>query len=86
VKKAALPDQPAGDADPSGAVIGTRDVWYPETRAFSETTLYARDRLRPGMTFEGPAIVEQMDTTTLVPPGVIARVDGLENLVLEVPK
>jgi N-methylhydantoinase A len=45
--------------------------------------LYARDKLRPGMVFEGPAIVEQMDTTTLIPPEVIVRVDTLDNLILE---
>jgi N-methylhydantoinase A/oxoprolinase/acetone carboxylase beta subunit len=41
-----------------------------------------RDRLTPGFEFEGPAIVEQMDTTTVIPPGMSARVDeragGLE--------
>ncbi|NIY98926.1 hypothetical protein HC022_22700, partial [Salipiger sp. HF18] len=58
-------------------------VWYPETGAFTETTLYARDRLAPGNVFQGPAIVEQMDTTTLIPPGVTARVDTIDNLILE---
>jgi N-methylhydantoinase A len=33
--------------------------------------------------FNGPAIVEQADTTTLVLPGWRARVDGLGNLVLD---
>ncbi|MBN8187240.1 hydantoinase/oxoprolinase family protein [Salipiger thiooxidans] len=83
VKKAELPERPLGDADASGAVIGSREVWYPETGAFTETTLYARDRLAPGNVFQGPAIVEQMDTTTLIPPGVTARVDTIDNLILE---
>lgn len=86
VKKADLPKRKAADPDPSPAVIGSRDVWYPETRAFAESTLYARDRLAPGMTFEGPAIVEQMDATTLIPPGVTARVDEIDNLTLEIPR
>ena len=46
-------------------------------------TCYARDRLAPGNVFQGPAIVEQMDTTTLIPPGVTARVDTIDNLILE---
>lgn len=83
VQKADLRERPPGDADASAAVIGSREVWYPETAAFTETTLYARDRLTPGMTFAGPAIVEQMDTTTLIPPGVTARVDMIDNLILE---
>ena len=86
VRKAQLPEASPGDADAAPATTGSRDVWYPETRTFTPTTLYARDRLAPGMTFEGPAIVEQMDTTTLVPPGIAARVDALHNLVLEVQR
>ncbi|MBU2961340.1 hydantoinase/oxoprolinase family protein [Citreicella sp. C3M06] len=86
VQKARLSERPEGDADASSAVIGARDVWYPETGEFTETTLYARDRLAPGMVFAGPAIVEQMDTTTLIPPGVTARVDAIDNLILELPR
>ena len=45
-------------------------------RATSSTCpIYARDALRPGNRFAGPAIVEQMDATTLVLPGRTARVD-----------
>ena len=83
VQKAELPERALGDRDPSEAVIGSREVWYPETGAFTETTLYAREKLAPGMAFAGPAIVEQMDTTTLVPPGVTATVDKIDNLILE---
>jgi len=39
--------------------------------------------LKPADTFEGPAIVEQEDTTTLVTPGWRGRVDPHGNLVLE---
>ena len=38
------------------------------------------------MRFAGPAIVEQMDTTTLIPPGVTARVDEIDTLILELPR
>jgi N-methylhydantoinase A len=86
VQKAALPEVAEGPVDASGAVTGTREVWYPETGAFTETALYARDRLHAGMAFNGPAIVEQMDTTTLIPPGVSVRVDTLDNLILELGK
>ncbi|TYB90197.1 hydantoinase/oxoprolinase family protein [Oceaniovalibus sp. ACAM 378] len=86
VQKAALPEVAEGPADASGAVTGAREVWYPETGAFTETALYARDRLHAGMAFNGPAIVEQMDTTTLIPPGVSVRVDTLDNLILELGK
>ena len=83
VEKARLASGALGTEDASRAIIGARQTWYPETGCFTETTLFARDRLRAGMRFDGPAIVEQMDTTTLIPPGVSARVDTTENLILE---
>lgn len=83
VRKAELPETELGPVDAAAAMTGAREVWYPETGAFTQTTLYARDGLRPGMAFDGPAIVEQMDTTTLIPPEVTVRIDTLDNLVLE---
>jgi N-methylhydantoinase A len=47
------------------------------------TAFYERSELRPGAEFEGPAVVVQMDSTTVVSPGWSARVDAFENLVLE---
>ena len=41
-----------------------------------------RARLRPGDTVEGPALVEQPDTTTVLAPGETAEVDDAENLVV----
>ncbi|MCY3863814.1 MAG: hydantoinase/oxoprolinase family protein [Chloroflexi bacterium] len=45
--------------------------------------LYDRDSLRPGAAFSGEALVFQMDSTTYVPAGWSARVDGYLNLLLE---
>ena len=45
--------------------------------------LYERERLRPGMRLDGPALICQMDSTLLLPPGWTARVDGYRNLILE---
>jgi N-methylhydantoinase A len=51
--------------------------------AWRATPMYARDDLGAGDTFEGPAIVTQVDTTTLVAPGWRALVDRWGNLLLE---
>ncbi len=83
VQKAQLPHHALATTDATAAITGSREVWFPETADFTDSTLYARDRLAPGMVFAGPAIVEQMDTTTLVPPGVTVRLDEIDNLVLE---
>jgi N-methylhydantoinase A len=48
-----------------------------------ETSVYDRDALRPGMTFEGPAIVEQDDTTSVIEPRMRAEIDGFRNIVVE---
>jgi len=45
--------------------------------------LFERDSLRPGAAFSGEALVFQMDSTTYVPAGWSARVDGYRNLLLE---
>ncbi|MNN50231.1 hypothetical protein D3C81_1648050 [compost metagenome] len=45
--------------------------------------LYDREKLGPGHAIDGPAIVNQMDSTTLVLPGQIARVDSYLNLIIE---
>ena len=45
--------------------------------------LFKRDELAAGAVFQGEALVFQMDSTTYVPPGWQARVDGLMNLILE---
>ncbi len=46
--------------------------------------VYQRDRLDVGATFEGPAIVDQLDATTVVPPGQSARVDEFKNILIAV--
>lgn len=84
VRKAELKSYPDAGPDAATAIMGERDVWFPEAGAFVHTPIYSRDRLQPGNRFAGPAIVEQMDTTTVVPPGMTARVDTWLNLILEV--
>jgi N-methylhydantoinase A len=50
----------------------------------TETPVYAREDLPAGVTFEGPAVIDQLDTTTLVPPGVRAEVDEWLNIRMDV--
>jgi len=48
-----------------------------------DTPIFRRGDLAPGMTVEGPAIVEQTDTTTVVEPRMRFRVDRFHNLIVE---
>jgi N-methylhydantoinase A len=83
VQKATLVRHPDAGPDASAARTGERPVWFPEAQDFVATPIYSRDELKPGNRFAGPAIVEQMDTTTVVPPGMTAHVDPYLNLILE---
>jgi len=83
VRKAALRQAPDGGPDPSAAAFGRRDVWLREMGAFVSCPLYDRERLAAGNRIEGPAIVEQMDATTLIVPGATATVDQYLNLLME---
>ena len=62
-------------------VIEKRRVWFPET-GFVQTPVYERDRLPAGWRSTGPAIIEQMDATTVVPPKARLHNDSLGYLHL----
>ncbi|MGZ9712065.1 hydantoinase/oxoprolinase family protein [Glaciimonas sp. GNP009] len=49
-----------------------------------DTPVFARENLAPGMHFDGPAIIEQSDTTTVVEPGMRLDVDSKGNLLVKV--
>jgi N-methylhydantoinase A len=66
----------------AAAITGHRPVYF-RGAGFVSTPCYARGGLAPGMTFEGPAIIEQDDATPLVAPGFRARVDDAHNILLE---
>ncbi|MBB5222785.1 N-methylhydantoinase A [Amaricoccus macauensis] len=83
VSKAEFNRLPDAGADASAARIGAREVWMPEVGGFTECVVYSRDGLKPGNRIDGPAIVEQMDTTTVILPDMQATVDPYLNLVLE---
>ncbi|RWX81242.1 hydantoinase/oxoprolinase family protein [Neorhizobium lilium] len=83
VPKARLKIHPPATGPVSDAVIGSRYVWLPEAGSFVACPLYDRAKLAPGHVVPGPAIVEQMDSTTLVLPGQSATVDAVLNLLLE---
>ncbi|MFQ5878644.1 MAG: hydantoinase/oxoprolinase family protein [Dehalococcoidia bacterium] len=70
----------SGTAD--GALKGQREVYFREAGGFVATTIYDRGRLAAGATISGPAIVEQADSTTVVPPGLRAEVDDYLNLII----
>jgi len=83
VRKATFTPEPDVGPDASAAVVARRDVWLPEAGGFVACAVYDRQKLHAGNRIAGPAIVEQMDATTLVLPGMVARVEPYLNLVME---
>ena len=73
-----------GDTDAKGALKGSRPVYFDEVSDFTDTPIYDRARLDAGAAIDGPAVIEQTDTTVLVPPGASARVDAYRNIVIDV--
>jgi N-methylhydantoinase A len=74
-------EQTAASVD--SAIAGRRDVWLAETASFVPCPVYDRAALGAGHCISGPAIIEQMDATTLVLPGQSARVDPFLNIIIE---
>ena len=83
VPKSAWPIAPRAK-DPVGeALQGVRRVYLPEVGGCTDCPVYERNQLGRGHRLAGPAIVEQMDATTLVLPGQSCAVDDYLNLVVE---
>ncbi len=61
----------------------TRSVWFSGEEPV-EAAVWWRQDLAPGTTIEGPAVIEQLDATTPIPPGYRALVDNNLNLVIGV--
>ena len=82
IDKPTLKEEPL---DPKASVpkpMEQRKVLFQEHRDFIDTSVYLRDELLPGCRFTGPAIIEQMDTTIVIPPLWNVQVDTFYNLKL----
>ena len=73
-------------ADATKAIITTREIYFEAEQGFRPCPVYERSLLAPRNRIEGPAVIEQMDTTTVLLPGDICVVDDLRNLVIEIGK
>ncbi|ELZ04090.1 5-oxoprolinase [Natrialba chahannaoensis JCM 10990] len=82
VEKPAFPE--IGDGSADGAQRTTREAYFDSEGEFVETAVYDRGELGAGASFEGPAIIEQMDSTVVVPPNATAEVEQTGNIILRV--
>jgi N-methylhydantoinase A len=72
---------PRADASVEAARRATRPVWF--DGAWHEAAVLDRLALPVGAIIDGPAVLEQPDATTVIDPGLSARVDRLGNVIVE---
>ena len=65
-----------------GALNGMREVWF--EGGFRATPVYQREKLPLDAAFTGPAVIEQLDCTTVIEPDNRVELDTLGNLLVEV--
>jgi N-methylhydantoinase A len=81
VPKPALIKSDLGSERSDGAVKARRRAYFD---GWHDCPIYDRTRLSAGNRLRGPAIIEQMDSTTVVHPGQEARIDGFGNIIIEI--
>jgi N-methylhydantoinase A len=74
-EKPRFSEEPNGGEDPSGALKRKRKVWLPLKKEYEQVPVYDGFKLRFGNKVEGPAIIEQINTTTFVTPAYSVLVD-----------
>ncbi len=83
-----LIDKPSlkrADASANGAgPAGKRQAYFEDYGGWVEADAYVRDELSPGTRIEGPAVIDQFDSTTVLPPETTATVDDYANLLVKV--
>jgi N-methylhydantoinase A/oxoprolinase/acetone carboxylase beta subunit len=79
-----VPEVEAGDESPDAALRYERDAWFRVGGELRQvpTRFYDRADLKAGNRLDGPAIVNQYDSTTVIPPGLTARIDRFGNIVI----
>lgn len=79
VGKLTMTERPTIGVEANLAVKGKRQVDY-ALEGIREATIYDGSKLEPGMTFHGPAIVEDPGTTVVIHPGDTVKIDGYGNI------
>jgi N-methylhydantoinase A len=79
-----LPELPVGGPSPDDALLGHRRALFEEHGDYVDTPIYRREALRAGNVLHGPAIVEQLDSTTVVLPRQRVEVDRHGLLIITV--
>ena len=74
----------SSDADASAALRGRRSAYFEAANGYVDTPVYDRYLLEPGAVIEGPAIIEERESTAVLGPGDSGRIDEWLNLTIKV--
>ena len=85
-KHAKAPTIPAGGRSPKAALKANRLVHFQELGDFVNCPIYEREKLRAGNRLTGPAVIEEADSTIIVPPSFVANIDSHGRIVMTVDK
>jgi N-methylhydantoinase A len=75
-----LPEGENGSQDASKAVVDSHQVYF--AGKWHPTIIYDRAKLQPGNEIEGPAIVTEFDSTTVILPGYKGQIDRFFNILI----
>ena len=78
-----MPASPAGPGSSRDALVGKRPVFFDKGPGWVETPVYDRSRLPLGPCLKGPAVIEEMSATTVLPPGCRAMVLDSGDILVE---
>jgi len=82
VSKPVIKTYPAATQPVTSCLKGTRKIYIGKKLGQVVFSVYDRDLLYPGHIFQGPAIIEQPDSTTAVFPGQVAEIDEFRNIII----
>ena len=75
----------AASTPAAGGLKGRRRAYFPEAGGWVDCPIYDRYKLAAGLQLAGPAIVEERESTSVLPPNVVATVDEYANLIVTGP-
>jgi N-methylhydantoinase A len=70
------------DVETRDALIETRPAYFEEANGFLDTPVYRRSQLEPGVTIEGPALIEEGESTCVLGPSASAALDKHGNIIM----
>ena len=83
VPRLALPELRRTDGNTARAIKGQRQLYDTTQQKFDQVNVWDREKLFAGDRFEGPAVIEQFDSTTVALAGQIVTVESTGTLVIE---